>query len=67
MIWHECGMRFAWKVKVREKNGNLSYRVRTANGEEKRIQPEAYLTRRQAREMATQPGFDPAVGTPHRC
>ena len=55
VIWHECGMRFAWKVKVREKNGSLAYRVESPNLGKKVVNPEDYLTRRQAREMATQP------------
>ena len=55
-LWHEQGMRFAWMVVVREKNGSVSYRVRTRDRERERVVvPTGYLTRRQAREMATQP------------
>jgi len=55
VIWHECGMRFSWKVKVREKNGSLSYKVTAPSIGTEVVSPEKYLTRRQAREMATQP------------
>ena len=56
VIWHECGMRFSWKVKVREKNGALNYRVVSPSQNHKElVSPERYLTRRQAREIATQP------------
>lgn len=55
VIWHECGMRFSWQVKVREKNGSLDYKVMASALGEEVVNPERYLTRRQAREMATQP------------
>jgi hypothetical protein len=54
--WHEQGMRFAWKVMVREKNGSVTYRVvdpRTGRATE--VPPRRYLTSRQERDFATQP------------
>jgi vitamin K-dependent gamma-carboxylase len=56
VLWHEQGMRFAWKVMVREKNGSVTYRVRTDRWEgERHISPSRYLTRHQEREMSGQP------------
>jgi len=54
--WHEQGMRWAWRVMVREKNGDVSYRVRV-NGEarERIFVPNDYLTREQEIEFAGQP------------
>src|SRR5690606_11118375 len=28
VLWHEQGMRWSWRVMVREKNGDVDYRVR---------------------------------------
>jgi vitamin K-dependent gamma-carboxylase len=54
--WHEQGMRFAWRVMVREKNGTVTYFVTSKNdGRTFQINPERYLTRYQAREMSGQP------------
>lgn len=56
VLWHEQGMRFAWKVMVREKNGSLTYRVRDPrSGREWQVSPRRYLDWRQANEMAGQP------------
>jgi vitamin K-dependent gamma-carboxylase len=54
--WHEQGMRFAWRVMVREKRGSVSYRV--CSSELQRcweVSPSQYLTARQEREMSGQP------------
>ena len=54
--WHEQGMRFAWRVMVREKNGSVMYRVRTKGRHRERlISPSKYLTPAQEREMSGQP------------
>lgn len=53
--WHEQGMRFAWKVMVREKNGTVSYRVALPDGRTERVPPRRYLTDAQEREMGGQP------------
>lgn len=56
VLWNEAGMRYAWKVMVREKNGSVSYRVRSkATGREWRVNATDYLTWRQANEMSGQP------------
>jgi hypothetical protein len=55
VLWHEQGMRWSWKVMVREKNGSVSYRVRLAGGREQLVSPRRYLTGDQEREMCGQP------------
>ena len=54
--WHEQGMRWSWRVMVREKNGDVAYRVRV-NGQtrERVFVPNDYLTREQEIEFAGQP------------
>jgi hypothetical protein len=54
--WHEQGMRFSWRVMVREKNGSITFIVRSKDtGRVWHVNPGRYLTRVQAREMAGQP------------
>lgn len=54
--WHEQGMRFSWRVMVREKNGSITFVVRQKQtGRIWHVNPERYLTRVQAREMSGQP------------
>ncbi|MEM1403042.1 MAG: HTTM domain-containing protein [Pseudomonadota bacterium] len=56
VLWHEQGMRFSWRVMLREKSGALQYRV--VFGEEREVvllSPNQYLTEDQYREMAGQP------------
>jgi len=56
VLWHEQGMRFSWKVMVREKNGSITYVVRSASaGRTWYVSPHRYLTDRQERELSTQP------------
>jgi vitamin K-dependent gamma-carboxylase len=56
VLWHEQGMRFAWKVMVREKNGSVTYRVQSDRWvRERHIYPSRYLTSHQEREMSGQP------------
>lgn len=56
VLWHEQGMRWSWKVMVREKNGSINYRVRNPeSGREWQVGPMRYLTWRQANEMTGQP------------
>lgn len=56
VAWHEQGMRFAWKVMVREKNATVTYHVRDrVTGRSFEAFPHRYLTPRQQREFATQP------------
>jgi len=54
--WHEQGMRFSWRVMVREKNGSITFVVRAPRtGRTYFVAPHQYLTRLQEREMSSQP------------
>lgn len=53
-LWHEQGMRWGWRVMVREKNGSVLYRV-TLDDREVRVAPEEYLTLQQEMEFSGQP------------
>jgi hypothetical protein len=54
--WHEHGMRWSWRVMVREKNGALTYRVHSPAEDRTWLVPASrYLTPQQEREMAGQP------------
>lgn len=54
--WHEQGMRFSWRVMVREKNGSVTFHVRDPRTDRSfTVAPRAYLTRLQEREMSGQP------------
>ncbi len=56
VLWREQGMRWSWRVMVREKNGAVSFRVRVpGENRERRVPPSRYLTRHQEREMSGQP------------
>jgi vitamin K-dependent gamma-carboxylase len=56
VLWHEQGMRFAWKVMVREKNGSITYVVESARARRTwYVDPHRYLTDRQEKELSTQP------------
>lgn len=55
VLWNERGMRFAWKVMVREKNGDVVYRVRLPSGKEREVDALHYLTWRQYSDMSGQP------------
>lgn len=54
-LWHEQGMRWGWRVMLHEKNGSVVYRLRFADGRERRVSPSEYLTYAQEREFAAQP------------
>ncbi len=54
--WHEQGMRFSWRVMVREKNGSVTFVVRERDtGRTYHVAPRSYLTSIQEREMSSQP------------
>ena len=54
--WHEQGMRFSWRVMVREKNGSVTFRVTSLPSQRVfEVSPRRYLTPLQEREMAGQP------------
>lgn len=55
VLWNEQGMRFSWKVMLREKSGALHYRVVDGGGRSHVVSPHAYLTDLQYREMSGQP------------
>lgn len=55
VLWNEQGMRFSWRVMLREKSGSLEYRVVTNQGRVVIVSPHRYLTEEQYREMAGQP------------
>jgi hypothetical protein len=56
VLWHEQGMRWSWRVMVREKNGLTTFHVRDPRtGASWQVPPRRYLTRLQEREMSGQP------------
>lgn len=56
VLWHEQGMRWAFKVMCREKNGAVTFRVRLPEeGREVLWVPRKWLTAYQEREMSMQP------------
>ena len=56
VLWHEQGMRFSWKVMVREKNGSITYLVESPRARRSwYVSPQKYLTDRQERELSSQP------------
>jgi vitamin K-dependent gamma-carboxylase len=56
VLWHEQGMRWAWKVMVREKNGAITYLVHVPSQNKTfYVNPARYLDSLQVREMSGQP------------
>lgn len=55
VLWNEDGMRFAWHVVIREKQGDVMFVAAFPDGKRLEIPPRNYLTVRQEREMAGQP------------
>jgi vitamin K-dependent gamma-carboxylase len=56
VLWHEQGMRFSWRVMVREKNGSVTYELHNPRtGRRWEVRPRDYLTALQEREMSGQP------------
>jgi len=56
VLWHEQGMRFSWRVMVREKNGRIDLLARDKQtGQQRILAPRRYLTRWQEAEMWGQP------------
>ena len=55
VLWAEEGMRFSWRVMVREKHGDVSLRVVRPDGRSVVEVPRRWLDTRQEREMASQP------------
>ena len=56
VLWHEAGMRWSWRVMVRQKTASLTYKVTLPKiGRTTLVSPSKYLTRHQEREISTQP------------
>ncbi|MFN3200910.1 MAG: HTTM domain-containing protein [Bradymonadia bacterium] len=56
VLWDELGMRFSWRVMIREKHGSVTYHVtQTSTGRVFQIDPKRYLEWRQVSEMSGQP------------
>jgi hypothetical protein len=56
VLWNEEGMRWSWRVMVREKHGSVTYFVRVpGKAGDVQVNPRQYLDARQEREMAGQP------------
>lgn len=56
VLWHEQGLRFSWRVMVRAKGGQTTFRVSTREREKPiAVSPRAYLTGLQESEMSSQP------------
>ncbi len=63
VLWDEQGMRYAWKVMVREKNGSITYRVTVrSTGRTYEVTPLDYLTWRQYSDMSGQPDLIVQLG-----
>jgi len=56
VLWTEQGMRWSWKVMVREKSGSITYHVRDPKtGRRWQVSPSRYLIPRQELEFSGQP------------
>ena len=56
VLWSERGMRYSWRVMVREKMGSLTYHVqRPTDGRVWEVNPARYLEPRQLSELSGQP------------
>lgn len=56
VLWDELGMRFSWRVMIREKHGNVTYHVtQKETGRVFQVDPRRYLEWRQYSEMSGQP------------
>ncbi len=63
VLWNEQGMRFAWKVMMREKNGSITYQVKQkSTGKVWEVTPFDYLTWRQFSDMSSQPDLIVQLG-----
>ena len=55
VAWHEQGMRYSWRVMLREKSGDVMFKVTHPGGRDEYVPPSRYLTTYQEREMSGQP------------
>ncbi len=62
VLWNEEGMRWSWKVMVREKAGSVTYlATRLRDGRTFEVPPSAYLEPRQEMEFSGQPDLIAAL------
>jgi len=54
VAWNEDGHRFSWRMKLRSKRGTAIYTIK-ADGQQWRVNPGDYLTRKQHRKMVCIP------------
>lgn len=58
VLWQEEGMRWSWRVMVREKNGSITYKCRERGKSHVwHVNPMKYLEWRQYKELSGQPDF----------
>ncbi|MXV37720.1 HTTM domain-containing protein [Flavobacteriaceae bacterium Ap0902] len=58
LFWTEDGFRFSWRVMLMEKAGYITFQVVDSDsGKKISVEPTAYLTPFQIKQMATQPDF----------
>ncbi|MDF1661894.1 MAG: HTTM domain-containing protein [Planctomycetota bacterium] len=58
VLWEEEGMRWSWRVMVREKNGSITYKCRERGKSHVwHVNPMKYLEWRQYKELSGQPDF----------
>lgn len=56
VLWNEEGMRFSWKVMIREKNSSIEFRIKErSTGRVWYLSPSEYLRRHQIAEMSGTP------------
>ncbi len=55
VAWNEAGHRFAWRMKLRDKDGQARFTLRDASGAEQRVSLPRFINRNQAEEMACKP------------
>jgi len=55
VAWTEEGHRFSWRMKLRDKDGTASFRVRDAASGDEWVESLSELSKRQRSEMATHP------------
>ncbi|MDC6350307.1 HTTM domain-containing protein [Zeaxanthinibacter sp. PT1] len=58
VLWTEEGHRLSWRMMLRSRSGNISFKVvNKRSGESTTISVEDYVTRKQKRMLATHPDF----------
>ncbi len=58
LFWTESGYRYSWRVMLMEKAGYLNYRVvNPQTGQKRTVDPAAYLTVQQTKQLSFQPDF----------